>query len=333
MAKTSGQKTKIIHILNYLEKHTDENHSVTTAQIQAMLSELGITADRKTLYSDIACLQDMGYDIDQEPTRNGGGWKLLSRKFELAELKLLVDAVQSSRFITTKKSRELIKKLGSLVSDQEASKLNRQVFVAARIKSENESIFYIIDNIHKAIQDNKQISFTYLSWNISKELVPKGKEKRVVSPWALIWNDENYYLVAYDAEAQKFKHFRVDKMSKVNITGDKREGYKEFSKMDLGTYADSTFGMMGGKQENIVLDFPEDLVGVVIDRFGKDITLTRIEDSMLRLRTKVVVSGQFYGWLSGLGTNCVIHSPEKIRLEYINWLKRIVEQNEAIKGE
>ncbi len=331
MAKTSGQKTKIIYILNYLERVTDENHSVTTAQIQSMLEDKGITCDRKTLYSDIACLQDMGYDINQEPTRNGGGWKLVSRKFEIAELKLLVDAVQSSRFITTKKSRELIKKLGSLVSEYDSSKLNRQVFVAARIKSENESIFYIIDGIHKAMQENLQISFTYLSWNISKELVPKGKEKRIVSPWALIWNDENYYLVAYDAEADKFKHFRVDKMSKVSILTEKRLGSKEFSKMDLGTYADSTFGMMGGKQENIVLDFPEDLVGVVIDRFGKDISLTRIEDSMLRLRTKVVVSGQFFGWLSGLGTDCVIHSPDRIREDYIAWLKRIVEKNESTK--
>ena len=312
MAKTSGQKTKIIYILNYLERVTDENHSVTTTQIQSMLEDKGITCDRKTLYSDIACLQDMGYDINQEPTRNGGGWKLVSRKFEIAELKLLVDAVQSSRFITTKKSRELIKKLGSLVSEYDSSKLNRQVFVAARIKSENESIFYIIDGIHKAMQENLQISFTYLSWNISKELVPKGKEKRIVSPWALIWNDENYYLVAYDAEADKFKHFRVDKMSKVSILTEKRLGSKEFSKMDLGTYADSTFGMMGGKQENIVLDFPEDLVGVVIDRFGKDISLTRIEDSMLRLRTKVVVSGQFFGWVFAMGGLVKITGPEDI---------------------
>ncbi|MCR4616881.1 MAG: WYL domain-containing protein [Lachnospiraceae bacterium] len=327
MAKTSGQKTKIIHILNFLEKYMDENHSITTSFLQEKLAELGITADRKTMYSDIACLIDLGYDIEQEPSRNGGGWKLLSRRFELAELKLLVDAVSSSKFITTKKSRELIKKLGSLVSDYDATKLNRQVYVASRIKSENESIFYIIDSIHRAIQENLQISFTYLSWNISKELVPKGKVKRVVSPWALIWNDENYYLVAYDTETEGFKHFRVDKMSKVTVTGEKRLGSKEFSKIDLGTYADSTFGMMGGKQESITLEFPEDLVGVVIDRFGKDITLSRTEDGRLKLRTKVVVSGQFFGWLSGLGTNCVIVSPESVRNNYIKYLKNIIRIN------
>jgi predicted DNA-binding transcriptional regulator YafY len=327
MAKTLGQKTKIIHILNLLEKYTDETHSITTAFIQDKLAEVGITADRKTLYSDIACLSDMGYSILQEPSRNGGGWKLVSRKFELAELKLLVDAVQSSKFITTKKSRDLIKKLGSLVSDYDATKLNRQVYVASRIKSENESIFYIVDTIHRAIQNNLQISFTYLSWNISKELVPKGKLKRVVSPWALIWNDENYYLIAYDHEKNEFRHYRVDKMSKVQTTPDKRLGAKEFSQFDMGNYADKTFGMMGGKQESITLEFPEGLVGVVIDRFGKDITLTPMENGRLRLRTKVVVSGQFYGWLSGLGTNCVIVSPEKVRKDYIDYLKAIIKKN------
>ncbi len=328
MAKTSGQKTKIILILNYLEKHTDENHSVSTAQIQDMLSESGITADRKTLYSDIKCLTDMGYEIEQEPTRNGGGWKLLSRKFELAELKLLVDAVQSSRFITTKKSRELIKKLGSLVSDHDALKLNRQVYVASRIKSENESIFYIVDAIHRAIQDNKKISFTYLFWNTQKELVPKGKEKRIISPWALIWNDENYYMVAYDSEAEKFKHFRVDKMSKVSISDEKREGAIQFNKFDLGKYADSTFGMMGGEQQNIVLEFSENIVGVVIDRFGKDVTLISAGNGKYKLRTKVVISSQFFGWLSGLGTDCVIESPDEIKEDYLNWLKKIIAVNE-----
>ncbi len=327
MPKTPGQRTKLIHILDYLKKYTDENHSVTTAQIQEMLGQYGITADRKTLYADMASLSDLGYEILKEPTRNGGGWRLLSRDFELAELKLLVDAVQSAKFITQKKSRELIKKLGHLVSDYDAVKLNRQVYVASRIKSENESIFYIVDTIHRAIQENKQISFTYLSWNISKELVPKGKGRRMVSPWALIWNDENYYLVAYDAEAEKFKHFRVDKMSKTQICAETRLGAKEFSRFDLGTYADSTFGMMGGKQQTIVLDFPEELVGVVIDRFGKDITIRKGEGGMLRLQAKVVVSRQFYGWLSGLGTDCRIQAPDEVRKDYIDYLKEIVKKN------
>ena len=324
MAKLVGQKTKLIYILRILERLTDENHSITTAQIIEKLNELEISADRKTLYSDISTLRELGYDIGQEPTRNGGGWKLISRDFELPELKLLVDAIQSSRFITGKKSRDLIKKLGSLTSKYDAAKLNRQVHVSGRIKSENESIFYIVDMIQSAIQENHPILFTYLVWNTRKELVSKGREKRVISPWALIWKDENYYLIGYDDDASQIKHIRVDKMSNVSILPDKRKGSKEFSKIDLTTYSDTTFGMMGGETEAVTFEFPESLVGVVIDRFGKDIAITKCSEGRFRVRTNVVVSGQLYGWLCGLGPECSIHAPDNVRDDYIKWLRSII---------
>ena len=324
MAKLVGQKTKLIYILRILERFTDENHSITTAQIIEKLNELEISADRKTLYSDISTLRELGYDIGQESTRNGGGWKLISRDFELPELKLLVDAIQSSRFITGKKSRDLIKKLGSLTSKYDAAKLNRQVHVSGRIKSENESIFYIVDMIQSAIQENHPILFTYLVWNTRKELVSKGREKRVISPWALIWKDENYYLIGYDDDASQIKHFRVDKMSNVSILPDKRKGSKEFSKIDLTTYSDTTFGMMGGETEAVTFEFPESLVGVVIDRFGKDIAITKCSEGRFRVRTNVVVSGQLYGWLCGLGPECSIHAPDNVRDDYIKWLRSII---------
>ena len=324
MAKLVGQKTKLIYILRILERLTDENHSITTAQIIEKLNELEVSADRKTLYSDISTLRELGYDIGQEPTRNGGGWKLISRDFELPELKLLVDAIQSSRFITGKKSRDLIKKLGSLTSKYDAAKLNRQVHVSGRIKSENESIFYIVDMIQSAIQENHPILFTYLVWNTRKELVSKGREKRVISPWALIWKDENYYLIGYDDDASQIKHFRVDKMSNVSILPDKRKGSKEFSKIDLTTYSDTTFGMMGGETEAVTFEFPESLVGVVIDRFGKDIAISKCSEGRFRVRTNVVVSGQLYGWLCGLGPECSIHAPDNVRDDYIKWLRSII---------
>lgn len=324
MAKLVGQKTKLIYILRILERFTDENHSITTAQIIDKLKELEVSADRKTLYSDISTLRELGYDIEQEPTRTGGGWRLISRDFELPELKLLVDAIQSSKFITGKKSRDLIKKLGSLTSKYDAAKLNRQVHVSGRIKSENESIFYIVDEIQSAIQENHPILFTYLVWNTRKELVSKGREKRVISPWALIWKDENYYLVGYDDEASQIKHFRVDKMSNVSILPDKRKGSKEFSKIDLTTYSDMTFGMMGGETEAVTFEFPERLVGVVIDRFGKDIAISKCSEGRFRVRTNVVVSGQLYGWLCGLGPECSIHAPDNVRDDYIKWLRSII---------
>lgn len=328
MAKSYGQKAKILYILRYLEEYTDETKSITTKQILEKLADEGVSCDRKTIYSDMECLKDIGYEIEQEPTRNGGGWKLLSREFELPELKLLVDAVQSSRFITQKKSRDLIKKIEKLTSNNEAAKLNRQVFVASRIKAENETIFYAVDNIQTAIQENKQITFTYLEWNTKKELVVKGSDKRIINPWALIWKDENYYLLAYDSATEQARHYRVDKMRNVELLKTKREGGDWFSKLDLAGYADTTFSMMGGDSENIVIDLPESLVGVAIDRFGKDITIQKIEDARIRIRVNVQVSPQLYGWLTGLGDNVVIHSPEEVRIKYIEWLKKLVENNE-----
>jgi len=328
MAKSYGQKAKILYILRYLQEYTDDNKSITTKQILEKLAEEGITCDRKTIYSDMECLKDIGYEIEQEPTRNGGGWKLLSREFELPELKLLVDAVQSSKFITTKKSRELIKKIETLTSNGEATKLNRQVFVASRNKAENEAIFYNVDNIQTAIQENKQISFTYLEWNTKKELVIKGNEKRIENPWALIWKDENYYMLGYDPVKGSAKHYRVDKMRNVDVLKTSREGGDWFSKLDLAGYADTTFSMMGGETENVIFDLPEYLIGVAIDRFGKDITIQKIENNRIRIRVKVQVSDQLYGWLTGLGGEVVIHSPEAVRNGYIKLLKQLISNNE-----
>ena len=212
MAKSSGQKLKLLYLIKMLRENTDENHPMSTPDIIKYLENQGIHAERKSIYNDMECLADFGYDVVQVQSRLGGGYYLGSREFELPELKLLVDAVQSSRFITTKKSRELIRKLEQIAGKNDAGKLQRQVYVAGRIKTENESIYYNIDAIHRAIQENRQITFVYLDWNLQKELVPRPGGDKCVSPWALIWRDENYYLAAYDSEDRVIKHYRVDKM-------------------------------------------------------------------------------------------------------------------------
>lgn len=328
MAKSYGQKAKIIYILRYLEQYTDENKAITTQQIIDKLANEGIECDRKTIYSDIECLKDMGYDILTEPTRRGGGWKLVQRQFDLAELKLLVDVVQSSKFITSKKSSELIKKIETLTSANEALKLNRQVYVTSRNKSENENILYSVDGIQTAIQSNKQISFTYHEWNTKKELVVKGNPKRILSPWALIWNEENYYLLAFDSVDDKPKHYRVDKMTNVQVVNKSREGGDWFYGLDLASYADSTFSMMGGEEDTVVIDLPERFVGVAIDRFGKDVTIQRIDGDRIRIRVKVQVSPQLYGWITGLSNEAVIHSPDYVRKAYLDWVKKLAANNE-----
>lgn len=325
MAKSEGQKLKLLYIVKMLEEHSDENHPLSTAEIISRLETLGIHSERKSIYDDIAKLIDFGYDIIQIHSRLGGGYYLAEREFELPELKLLVDAVQSSRFITTKKSRELIKKLESKVSKYDAGKLQRQVYVVGRVKTENESIYYNIDYIHRGIQENKQIRFQYLDWNLQKEMVPRAKAQKQVSPWALIWQDENYYLAAYDNEDKIMKHYRVDKMGQVEVDELDREGLEQFSQMDLAAYTNRTFGMYGGEEEIVTLQFPNRLVGVVLDRFGKDTDIRPMENDTFRIRAHVTVSGQFFGWLSGIGKEAVIVSPEAVKTKYRQWLKDILE--------
>lgn len=324
MAKSEGQKLKLLYIIKMLEEHSDENHPLSTAEIIRRLEALEIHSERKSIYDDIAKLCDFGYDIIQIHSRQGGGYYLAEREFELPELKLLVDAVQSSRFITTKKSRELIKKLEAKVSKYDAGKLQRQVYVAGRVKTENESIYYSIDNIHRAIQENLQISFQYLDWNLKKQMVPRLNGQKTVSPWAMIWREENYYLAAYDSEDKIMKHYRVDKMGQVQVLNTAREGLEQFVKLDLAAYVNRTFGMYGGEEETVTLQLPNRLIGVVMDRFGKEADIRPMEGNAFRVRARVAVSGQFFGWLAGIGKEAVIVSPEEVRTRYKGWLQDIM---------
>ncbi len=324
MPRKEGQKLKLLYIVKILEEQTDENHSISTAELISRLEALGISAERRSIYDDISKLMDFGYDIVQVQSRLGGGYYLAGREFELAELKLLVDAVQSSRFITTKKSRELIAKLEKKASKYDESKLQRQVYVAGRIKTENESIYYNIDTIHRAIQENKQIHFLYMDWNLKKQLTPRVNGEKQVSPWALIWREENYYLAAYSSEDGIMKHYRVDKMGKVELTEYEREGLRQFEKVDLAEYTNKIFGMYGGEQVSVTMQFPNRLIGVVMDRFGKEADIRPLSDTDFRIRTKVAVSGQFFGWLAGIGRDARVVLPEWVKEKYRGWLEDIL---------
>ncbi|RKI83173.1 WYL domain-containing protein [bacterium 0.1xD8-71] len=328
MAKSPNQKLKLLYLLKILTEQSDENHCLSAQALIDALASYDIKAERKSIYDDIAQLNDFGYDIVLLKSKNGGGYYLADREFELAELKLLVETVQASRFLTLKKSRELIGKIEKLASKAEAGQLQRQVYVANRIKTANESIYYIVDDIHRAIQNNEQISFPYLEWNLSKELVPRreGRPYRV-SPWALTCKDENYYLIAHDGEEDKIKHFRVDKMGKIEILdGMKREGAELFERFDIADYANKTFGMYGGQEETVTLEFENRFIGVVIDRFGKDVPVRQRDENHFTVRVKVAVSGQFFGWLTGLGAGACIVSPEEVTQAYQNHLREVLAQ-------
>ena len=330
MAKSVNQKMKLLYILKILTEKTDESHCLPAQEIIALLASYGITAERKSIYDDIECLNHFGYDIVNVKSRKGGGYYLASREFELPELKLLVDAVQASRFITQKKSRELISKIEKLAGPYEGKQLQRQVFVAGRVKTENESIYYNVDRIHKAIQDNAPVMFLYLSLNVKKDLVPRHEGKKYrISPWALTWQDENYYLIAYDDEVGRIKHFRVDKMSNITqLSNEIRKGVEAFKEFDIAQYTNRTFGMFGGEPETVSLQLPEHMIGIIFDRFGKEIDLRRLSNGNVGVRVKAAVSGQFYGWLTGLGKDVLLLGPEHVKDGYVAFIKNIMNQYE-----
>ena len=256
---------------------------------------------------------------------------IASRDFELSELKLLVDAVQSSKFITHKKSNTLIKKLENLLSEHDAKKLQRQVVVSNRVKTMNEKIYYNIDGIHNAINSSCKISFYYYQWVTTKEGTQKITKKRrnngekyVVSPWALTWDDENYYLIAYDDKADRIKHYRVDKMESVEVLeSKKRDGKELFKKFDMAVYSKQIFGMFGGELTDIKIRFDNSLIGVVVDRFSKNVFISLNSDSTFDMSTKVMLSPTFYGWLFGLKDKAKILSPQKAKEEFLHYIDDI----------
>lgn len=325
MAKSSNQKLKLMYLKDILMEKTDEKHSIRMKEIIEELYKRDVKAERKSIYHDIEELKRYGMDIEYRKEAPEG-YYLASRPFELPELKLLVDAVQASKFITEKKSRSLIKKLENLSSVHEALCLRRQTYVSDRVKNMNESIYYNVDKIHSAISEGVQITFQYAEWTMDKELRPKkGGTLYSVSPWRLIWENENYYLVAFDQVADIMKHFRVDKMVKISITKKARCGLQLFREIDMGGYINKTFGMFGGTEEILKIRFPEAYLGIVIDRFGKEVSIRPETKGCFIVRVRVVVSEQFFGWLTGLGKNVIILSPDYVAEGYKQTLEGILE--------
>lgn len=327
MAKHANQKVKLLCLLEMLKLRTDEEHEITMEEIiEELYKKHQIDAERKSVYDDISCLKEFGYDIVMRKSKRTG-YALANREFQLAELKLLVDAVQSSKFITQRKSNDLIKKLANMTSKYEAKELEREVNVKNRVKTMNESIYYNVDSLHGAINNNKQISFQYTQWNIDKELkLKKDGSEYVVSPWELTWDDENYYMVAFDIESNSIKHYRVDKMKKINMLEIDRSGKEYFRNFNIADYSKKTFGMFGGIAQKIAIKFPNTMIGPIIDRFGKDIIVEKLENESFYINTDIVVSNQFYGWLTGLGAGVKILEPVDVANNYRNYLKSLLKE-------
>lgn len=327
MPKGSNQKFKLYRLAQIMLERTDEEHYISMPEIMAALSEYDVTADRKSIYNDLRDLSVFGIEVEGEPIRNRYHYHVTNRSFELPELKLLVDAIQSSKFITEKKSYALIKKLETLASKYDAQKLQRQVYVSGRIKTMNESIYYTVDAIHNAISENKKIKFQYFQWNAKKEMELRHNGAWYhISPWGLSWDDENYYLVGYDTDAGMIKHYRVDKMLHIKISDESREGKEHFKKLDMADYAKKSFGMFGGKEQTVKLSVHNKLAGVIIDRFGKDVMMIPADEEHFNVNVDVRVSRQFLGWVFSLGSDIQIVGPDDVVEQMRKEIARSVEQ-------
>ena len=306
-------KLKIVYLMKILNEKTDETHAITMPEIISLLEGYGISAERKSIYSDIEQLRLFGMDIIGEQRDRTFYYYVANRNFELAELKLLVDSVASARFITEKKSNSLIKKIEALGSNFDAGQLQRQVFVTERVKSENEQILYNIDSIHKAIAENSGITFNYFNWSADKTMKLRHDGKRYeMSPWALTLSDEYYYLVCYDSETSSIKYFRVDKMLKIDLTNKQREGKETFEHFDIADYAKKRFRMYDGEERKVTIVCRNEYAGVIIDRFGKDISMHPFDEDNFTVTVTVAVSNQFLAWVLAMPDIMKITGPEDV---------------------
>ena len=326
------QKLKMLYLMKIFSEETDDSNFLTLQQIIQKLKDYGVMADRKTLYVDFDELRSFGVDIIMEKIGRNSYYHIGKRDFELPELKLLVDAVQSAKGLTDKKSSELIKKLESMVSKYEAGQLNRQVYIAGRVKTMNESVYYNIDTIHEAINADRQIRFKYFKWDLQKKMkLRKEGDWFRVSPWHLIWDNEYYYLIAYDNENNKIKHYRVDKMLKISLVDEQREGKEEYKKFDIARYTRGLFGMFGGEETKVTLEVHNSMVSVIIDRFGKDIYITPVDEDHFRTNVNVSVSSQFLGWIMSLGDKVRIVGPDEVVEQMKAEISRLMGQYNVIE--
>ena len=335
MAKGNNSKLKLSYLTRIMLEKTDDEHGLTLPQILEELERYDVTAERKSIYADFDDMTEkLGIEIIKEKVGKETYYHVGKRDFEVAEVKLLVDAIQSSKFITEKKSNELIKKVKGLVSHHQAAQLQRQVFVHGRIKTMNESIYYNVDTLHAAIAGNHRIKFQYCGWYTNKKLVPLHNGSFFeVSPWALTWEDENYYLIAYDHYEEKMKHYRVDKMVKISVLEEMRGGKEIFQNFDMAAYSTVNFGMFHGEVKKVHISFPDYMVGVFIDRFGKDISIHPAGDRRSQIAVDVAVSKQFFGWIASLGRWVKIEGPEEVVDEMRVFAEKLWKVYEKEEGE
>ena len=327
MRNYANPKLKLLYLKQFFEECTDEEHPATMPQILEYLDSKGIHAERKGIYTDISYLEDFGMELRDEDKERNKSYRLLDRDFEPSEIKLILDSVASSKFLSEKKSMDLMTKLEKLVSVHQRQSLKRQIKVTGRVKSMNGSVMYNVDTIHVAIAADTTVKFKYFHYNTQKEreYTHDGKPYEV-SPWTLLYDNSNYYLLAF--VDGNIRTFRVDRMTEVKQGGKVRQGKEQFESFDLGSFTKATFGMFSGKEEKVEMVFHNSLIDTVIDKFGKDVFIFPVDDHHFKITVPVAVSPQFFGWIFGLGGKVTIVGPDSVVKQMKDMLGKVSERYE-----
>lgn len=329
MARKANQKLKILYLRQMLLEETDDYHGLTMAQIIAKLAEHGVPAERKAIYRDLDSLRDFGMEIIKRSNVETGitEYAVGKREFEFPELMLLADAVQSSRFLTERKSVSLVNHIGKLTSRYQAELLAGRVHVEGRIKMQNESIYYNVNDIQQAIMRGRKITFRYLAYDVDKQVVMR-KDGKVYheNPLRLVYRDDFYYLVTYNDDHESFLKYRVDRMRNIKVTAEHVTRNHRIATFDVDEYVAQSFSMYNGESKAVELLVDEDLAGTMIDRFGKDVQMQRADDGKAKVFVTVMVSPTFFGWLAQFGTKARIVSPGDVVQGYRDYLSEIVAQ-------
>lgn len=325
MANTGNQKQKLLCLMHMLQEETDQSQGLSMPQIVDRLEAEGIRAERKALYRDLEALRNAGFDIQKLPTRPVQ-YALIRNELGIDDVMMLVDVVQSSPFLTERKSNQLVRSLKKLVSERERKKLSKRVHVQGRIRNQNESIFHSVDKIHEALQAKRKIEFLYFSYDTKKSARPRHDGKRyVVTPVKVVYADSNYYLAAYDDDDEMIKTYRVDRMKIAQISDQAATRCAEIANYDAEAFAYQRFGMFHGDPKCVTLHAEADMMDVIVDRFGRDVEVAKSTPTAADVRVNVEVSPQFFGWIAGLDGKVSIRTPKKVKDEYREWLKALAE--------
>ncbi len=319
MAGNEYSRAKILHILRLLYQRSDDERGVTMAEILAYLEANGVPAERKSIYRDIAMLKECGIEIEKN-SRKPVEYCLMNRAFDIAELRLLADAVQSANFISEAMTGNLLRKIETLTSSRSAGILKRQVHFAGRVKTQNEHVRYTTATIQEAIHEGRRVHFKYIDYDLSKGNCPRrGGSVYEVSPYALVWNDDNYYLVGYYERRGQINVFRVDRMKTVEMTDISIA--PQPTDFSLADFIETKFGMYGGERVGLDLRFSNDLINPVLDRFGMKTPIIKDDDEHFIAHIEASVSPVFFSWIFQFGDRAQIVQPARIAGDYVAFLK------------